>query len=85
MDMFICPPIVHEYGSTACLKILNDKGIELSLSFDNNCGKSSNLKRTQMCLFNNEDSIGENKLNVTPEVFLETLASHLGYKIERSI
>ena len=68
----------------ACLKIINESGIELSLAGDDSCGTSEKLWRTSLARFKGPltaDMIEHEQFAITPEDFLKTLADHLGYNI----
>lgn len=65
----------------AVLKVINDQGDELSVSFDDSCGKLAHLSRARMATFpNGSDQMrGEEVLGPTALEFIQTAAAHLGY------
>jgi hypothetical protein len=72
---------------TACLKIVNDSDKELSIAFDDSCGKLRDLARNSVCLYDNASSSKlpvEVEYGVTPEELLAYLANHLGYTVHKN-
>ena len=69
----------------AVLKVFNEAGEELSVSFDDSCGAMHHLGRVRMARFmpNDGSEIGEETFGVTAEDLLQSLAAHLGYKVEK--
>jgi hypothetical protein len=75
-------PAFHQSHNN--LKVVNDKGQELSLTGDDSCGAMQHYARLSMALFTNEEReymVGEEKFAPTPEDFLMALAAHLGYNV----
>lgn len=71
----------------ACLKVINQQGAELSVAFDNgHGGMHGGLTRARMAVFANEtDSqpVSDEVFSPSPEEFLQALAEHLGYKVQK--
>ena len=78
-------------AGSACLKIVNDRGVELSVAFDDSCGCLPTLSRVSMATFvlltasgpKMEEQVGEEIYHVSAEDFLESLAKHLGYSVSK--
>ena len=72
-------------ANSACLKIINDDGFELSLAGDNSCNTIRNMGRLSLATFIGpmaKDIVGEEKFGVNAEEFLKALANHLGYEVK---
>lgn len=69
----------------ACLKVMNSRGEELSVSFDDSAGALHDLSRVSMARFNgpryHRDMIGQEEPVYSPYELLKALADHLGYEL----
>lgn len=65
----------------ACLKIVNDANVELSLAFDDSCGSLPHLSRVSFMRFSAREALGEERPLYSAEEFLRVLADHLGYDL----
>lgn len=68
-----------------CLKIFNDAGDELSVSFDDSCGAFAHLQRVELCVFPKESKHRAviTDYRVDPELLLRRLAEHLDYDLTK--
>lgn len=83
-DLYLSRPFAT---NCACLKVLNERGEELSVAFDDSCGALKHLGRVSIAVFKSAES----SENVRDEVFcvgakelLEELALHLGYTLTKA-
>ncbi len=60
-----------------CIKILNEKGDELSISADNSCGHMKNLDRVSAMVFYKDGRQGEEICAITPSELLAMLTELL--------
>lgn len=65
---------------SACLKFINEGGLELSFAFDDSAGAMNHLGRVSMALYNGEDLLKTDGVWDDVE-FLKMLADHLGYEL----
>lgn len=84
-EFFVSKPPMN---GAACLKIVNDDGVELSVAFDDSCGCLPNLDRVSMVRFRGHgpqatSSLEDEAFHVTAEDFLTKLADHLGYNLTK--
>ena len=68
----------------ANLKMLNDKGEELSLSGDDSVGAMPHYSRLSLALFDTQNNMIKEQFGVTEESFLKSLAEFLGYSISKN-
>lgn len=86
--MYLCNPYIFTLSNgkvyrQACLRILNDKGEELSLAFDNSNGTMKTLGRVSMMRFKGDEILAEEVYRVSNEEFLQVLAAHLGFTVTK--
>jgi hypothetical protein len=64
-------------SESACLKIQNDKGQTLSVSFDNNLGLSDRLNRVDVVVFDSNESVVHEGFNPDAKQFHKILTKFL--------
>ncbi len=69
-------------NSQACMKVINDEGLELSLAFDDS-QIGGDLIRTSLAVFDQYDTFLSEVHAITAEEYLEALAKHLGYVVTK--
>jgi len=92
MDLFFHAPMIAGYvirpgtAFQVCLKVVNETGDELSLALDNSAGAHDRAWRGDLRVFaasgDDNDEMIEPIVGPTTLQLLETLATHLGYRIE---
>lgn len=69
--------------NAACLKVVNDQGVELSFAFDDSAGAMHHLGRVSVATYVGDTPVKADRPIYSDEDFLRALAAHLGFEVTR--